>query len=207
MTEDRIFALLLAAGQSSRMGAFKPLLPLGERTVIETLIFTYRAAGVSDLLVVLGHRATEVQSVLNQHGVASVVNERYLQGMFSSVQCGLRKLPQACDAFFLQPADMPGLRPETIRRLMAARREKDAVILHPCHEGRRGHPPLISTSLIPDILAFDEPGGMRSFLSRIHAGVQHIECDDPGIHADLDTPDDYRRLAGIMRQDSPGLKN
>lgn len=194
MTEDRVFALLLAAGQSRRMGAFKPLLPFGGRTVLETLIFTYRKAGVSDLLVVLGHRAAEVRPVLNKLGVASVFNEHYPRGMFSSIQCGVRNLPPSCGAFFLQPADMPGLQPETIRLLVAARGEKDALVLHPCHEGRRGHPPLVSTSLVPAVLAFDEPGGMRTLLSRYQQKSLNIECGDPGILSDLDNREDYEAM-------------
>ena len=84
MHPERIAALILAAGRSSRMGGFKPLLDLGGRTVLETLVETYRAAGLGDLLVVLGHRAEEVRPLLDARGVPWVVNDRPERRMFSS---------------------------------------------------------------------------------------------------------------------------
>lgn len=207
MKTERIAALILAAGCSARMGAFKPLLPIGDRTVLEIVIALYRSAGIFDIFVVLGHRAEDIQPILDKLGVVSIFNDGYHEGMFSSVQTGVKRISGFFDAFFLHPADMPGLRPETIRLLVATRREKDALVLHPCHKGRRGHPPLISTALIPAILAFDEPGGMRTFLSRCHDGARHVECEDPGILMDLDTPDDYRRLAGEKGPGASDLNN
>lgn len=207
MKTERIAALIPAAGCSARMGAFKPLLPVGDKTVLETVIALYRSAGIFDIFVVLGHRAKEIQPILDKLDVISIFNKRFELGMFSSVQTGVKRISGLFDAFFLHPADMPGHRSETISRLVAARRKKDALVLHPCHKGRRGHPPLISTALIPAILAFDEPGGMRTFLSLRHDGVRHVECNDPGIFADLDTPDDYRKLAGEKSTGALELKN
>lgn len=200
MHQERIAGLILAAGRSSRMGGFKPLLDLGGRTVLETLVETYRAAGLRDLLVVLGHRADEVEPLLAARSVPWVVNDRPDRGMFSSIQTGVRCLPADCSAFFLQPADIPLIRPETLKSLWSAWRETPAMIVYPCHGGRRGHPPLISTSLIPAIGAFDGTGGMRAFLSPHRDNAVHVDVDDPGIHIDLDTPDAY---AAIKKGESP----
>ncbi len=194
MHPERIAALILAAGRSSRMGGFKPLLDLGGRTVLETLVETYRAAGLGDLLVVLGHRAEEVRPLLDARGVPWVVNDRPERGMFSSIRTGVGRLPADCGAFFLQPADIPLIRPDTLKSLLSARRETRAMIVYPCHGGRRGHPPLISTSLIPAIGAFDGTGGMRSFLSPHRHGAVHVDVDDPGIHIDMDTPEAYAAI-------------
>ena len=191
MSEEKLAALILAAGRSSRMGAFKPLLSLGDQTVLERLINLYRSAGISDMLVVLGHQADDVWPILEKQGIPWTINEQYDQGMFSSIQAGVKNLNPDCKAFFLQPADIPLVRPETISRLIGIRKEKKALIYYPCHEGRRGHPPLISTSLIPAILAFDEPGGMRALLSRYNGEDLNIDCHDPGILMDIDTPEHY----------------
>lgn len=195
MPDEKIAALILAAGRSRRMGAFKPLLPLCGQTVLEVLLHVYRSSGVSDILVVLGHRAAEAIPVLKTHGVAWTINEQYDQGMFSSIQAGVKNLSPDCTAFFLQPADIPLVRRETLKSLIAVQREKKALVCHPCHGGKRGHPPLISTALIPAILAFDEPGGMRELLFCYKEDALNVDCNDPGILKDFDTPEDYTRIS------------
>lgn len=195
MHKEKISALILAAGRSTRMGDFKPLLPLNGQTIIEILIELFRSAGISEILVVLGHRAAEIRTVLEKQGIPWVINEQYDSGMFSSIQAGVKNLSPDCGAFFLEPADIPLVRPETLSRLISVRREKKARICHPCHLGRRGHPPLLSAVLIPDILAFDEPGGMRALLSRYSEDALNVDCGDPGILVDLDTPKDYEKIS------------
>lgn len=85
------------------------------------------------------------------------------------------------------------VRPATLIKLYAAYRERKMEVYHPCYGQRRGHPPLIATALIPSILAFAEAGGLRELLSRRAATSLDVDCDDPGILIDLDTPEDYER--------------
>lgn len=197
--DNKFLALILAAGRSSRMGDFKPLMMFNGKTALETLLDSYRTAGVPEALVVLGHRADDLRPLLEARGVSWIVNERYDRGMFSSIQTGVRHLSPDGDAFFLQPADIPLVRPETLQSLLAARREKKARICYPCSNGRRGHPPLISASLIPAIESFDGTGGMRELLSRHRDEAANIEVFDPGIHLDIDTPEDYERAVRCAR--------
>ncbi len=193
-TEGRpIAALILAAGESSRMKALKPLLPLDGQTVVERVIGLFRQVGISDIRAVLGHDADRLIPVLDRQGVAHVLNADYRSGMFSSIQAGARSLAGGCGAFFLLPADMPFVRPETLQQLICAFRETGKVACRPRYRGRRGHPPLISAELIPVILAFDEPGGLRALLAGYEGRCVDMECDDPGILIDLDTPEDYRK--------------
>lgn len=192
-SDDNIAALILAGGRSSRMGAFKPLLPLEGRRVIEGVIHLFREAGISDIVVVVGYQAEKIIPLLENQSVRWVKNEHYDRGMFSSVQTGVRSLAEDCQAFFLGPADMPLVRPATLKKLSAAYREKRMEVYHPCYGQRRGHPPLIAAALIPSILAFPEPGGLRVLLSRREAASLNVDCGDPGILIDLDTPEDYER--------------
>jgi CTP:molybdopterin cytidylyltransferase MocA len=88
---------------------------------------------------------------------------------------------------------MPFLRSDTLARLIAEWDQRPGGILRPCYEGRRGHPPLIAASYIPEILGEAPPGGLRALLARHAEDARDIECADPGILVDLDTPEEYRR--------------
>jgi molybdenum cofactor cytidylyltransferase len=186
-------AVVLAGGFSSRMAAFKPLLPFGDTSILQQVLGTVRDAGVETVRVVVGWKASLVIPILERDGVPWVVNERYAEGMYSSVQAGVRDLPAAVTAFFLMPGDMPLVQGVTLARLIAAWDERPGGILYPCHAGRRGHPPLIAGTYIPEILLDTPPGGLRTLLGRHAAESREIPCDDPGILQDLDTPDDYTK--------------
>ena len=189
----RFGAVIPAAGLSSRMGVFKPLLPFGSSTVIETAVgsvLPYTTAAT----VVIGHRGKEIREVLQSRfgdRLMIVQNPDYASSdMLTSVKIGLRTLRE-CDAFFLLPADMPLLAPQVYEDLIKAC-DSSAEILIPILDGRRGHPPLIASSVIPDILAYEGEGGLKA----IFAGrrVKEIEVTDSGVAVDLDTPQDYERV-------------
>jgi molybdenum cofactor cytidylyltransferase len=184
-------ALILCAGRSSRMGAFKPLLPLEGQTVIERVIGLFRGAGIADITVVLGHRAESIAPLLERHRVRLTVNDRYDEGMLSSVKTGVAQIDRNQRAFFLLPADIPLVKRETLTALISAFREGEIDLCRPCFRGRHGHPPLISSALIPAILDFTGPGGLRAFLSRCSERTVEVAVEDPGILMDLDTGDDY----------------
>jgi molybdenum cofactor cytidylyltransferase len=192
-SDDNIAALILAGGRSSRMGVLKPLLTLGGGSIIEGVISVFREAGISDIIVVVGYQAEKIIPLLENQGVRWVKNEHYDRGMFSSVQTGVSNLAGNCRAFFLSPADIPLFCPATVEGLSAAYREKKVDVYHPCYGQRRGHPPLIAAALIPSILDFAEPGGMRALLAHSEVTSLNVDCDDPGILIDLDTPEDYER--------------
>jgi CTP:molybdopterin cytidylyltransferase MocA len=175
------------------MGAFKPLLPFGPDTVIERIIATVRNAGVETLRVVVGWQADLLIPVLERSGVPWVKNERFEEGMYASIQAGVGSLPAGVNAFFLLPGDMPMVRAATLSRLIAAWDQRPGGILYPCYEGRRGHPPLIASSYIPEILRETPPGGLRTLLARHAQIARDIECADPGILVDLDTREEYRQ--------------
>ena len=187
-----IGAVIPAAGLSSRMGRFKPLLPFGDSTVIEHAVGT--ALAVCDTAVaILGKRADELRELLSRFGDRLIITENpdYAStDMLTSIQLGVRALPD-CDAFFLVPADMPLIAESTYRALVDAF-DGSAEALIPTFGGRRGHPPLISATLIPEILGDTGGGGLKAILRRHTVRLIHVE--DRGCTVDLDTPADYEAL-------------
>lgn len=190
-------ALILAAGRSRRMGAFKPLLPLRGRTVLECTVESALRGGAEEAVVVTGNRAEELEALLAghfPHRVRWVRNENWAStDMLRSVQLGAGALGK-CDAFFLLPGDMPFVAPETFAALLAERQRQRAMVLFPACEGRRGHPPLIDAALLPAILSYDGPDGLRGLWRRCETEVRIVSVRDSGITQDLDTPEDYQRL-------------
>lgn len=191
----RFGAVIPAAGLSSRMGAFKPLLPYRTGTVIEASVGSVTPYA-DTAVAVLGHRADELSAVLGQafgERLTLALNPDYAAtDMLTSVKIGLRALG-ACDAFFLLPADMPAI-PAAVYEALIGAYDGTCGVLYPVIGGRRGHPPLIAASLIPDILAYRGDGGLRAALAG--SSVKAVEVSDAGVLTDLDTPDEYGRLIG-----------
>lgn len=190
----RFGAVILAAGFSSRMGDFKPLMELAGQSVLARCVRNFRDAGVLDIVVVTGHCAPKVQAEVEKLGVSSLHNARHELGMFSSVcvaVAGFFELSQlsGLDAFFILPVDVPLVRPATIRALIDA---YDGRIAYPCFKGERGHPPLIPASLIPKILGHDGQGGLKSLLQSCPS--LDVPVWDRGILLDADTPEDFSAL-------------
>jgi molybdenum cofactor cytidylyltransferase len=191
-----ISAIILAAGESKRMGQPKMLLPWGEVTVLGQVISTYQAAGVSDVLVVTGGAREQVDGIVRQHEARSVFNERYAGGeMLSSLQCGLQLLSREAaevEAALIGLGDQPQIQEGAVRRICEAFRQQAARLIVPSFQMRRGHPWLVERSLWEELLELQPPQSPRDFLNR-HAGeILYVEVDNPSILADLDTPQDYR---------------
>jgi len=193
---DRLAGIVLAAGFSRRMGSFKPLLPLSGSTVLGTAVHALLDAGVTEVVVVTGHRAPDLQREIDALGVRSTHNPDYAGGMFTSVRAGVMALPAGADAFFLLPCDIPLVRPATIAALARARAAVgDPPVCYPVFGERRGHPPLVSSRLAPEILAPDDPlGGLRQLLAAHRGHAVHVDVEDPGVVMDLDTPEAYERM-------------
>lgn len=194
-----VTAIILAAGYSSRMGAFKPLLPFRGTTVLENAIRLFRAAGLHDIRVAVGHRSEELLPLLKHLQVRPVLNERYQEGMFSSVVAAAESLEAEVDAFFLLPVDIPLVRRETVELLIRAYRSGADGLLYPAFHGTRGHPPLISSSYRTHILSWNGNGGLNGLLTQYEGDSATIETGDEGILLDMDTRKDYERLQGIVQ--------
>jgi putative nucleotidyltransferase with HDIG domain len=193
--ENRLAAIVLAAGYSSRMTEFKPLLPLASSTALERCIGLFRAAGVAEVIVVLGYRAEELRSLVERAGARWVRNPRFEQGMFSSISVGSHALAGWVEAAFVLPADIPLIRPHTIRQLAATFVSKRAGVVYPDFEGRRGHPPLIARKILAEAAEEGTAGPLSALLARHESEAIEIQVCDQGIHMDMDTPADYERLS------------
>ncbi|MGI5836240.1 MAG: DVU_1551 family NTP transferase [Chloroflexota bacterium] len=199
-----IVGLILAAGYSSRMGEFKPLLPIGESRAIERSVNSLLSAGVRDVRVVVGWRADELTPLLESMGATTIFNPDYQSGMYSSVLAGIGTLNSDVQAFLLLPADIPLVKPATIRQLIRNYVESDASIVYPRFLHRRGHPPIISTSCLEGAPSSDFTGGLRSVLSRFEESALEVEVVDQGILMDMDTAADYQALLDYFsRNDLP----
>jgi molybdenum cofactor cytidylyltransferase len=204
MSSKTISAIILAAGYSSRMGHFKPLLRFGSQTAIERAVHLFEAAGIRDIRVVVGHRADELIPVLKTLGTHWTLNSRFQEGMLSSVQAGVKDLSESSSAFFLLPVDIPLIRVRTVEDVLRTFNTARAEVVYPSFRGRRGHPPLISRCLYDGILAWNKEGGLQAFLNHIGPRSVEIEAADEYVLLNMNTPEQYRDLLkGFAFYDTP----
>ncbi len=201
--KPRLAAIILAAGCSSRMKQFKPLLPLGETTVIEHVLDTVRRVQIADIFVVAGYRAQDLISLAERQRLCFVRNERYTEGMYSSVQAGVHALPSDVAAFFLLPVDVPLVKPHSIRLLGRDFIRYQADVTYPVFQQERGHPPRVSARLIPQILAQNRLDGLQGLLAEQEESARDVAVMDEGVLMDMDTPEDYQQIC--ERFDNDGV--
>lgn len=194
--EKRFAAVIPAAGLSTRMGDFKPLLEFNGSTVIESAVSAALSC-CGTAVIVLGKRSAELRELLQSRLKGRLIfaeNPDYAStDMLTSVKIGIGELDRLSPniaGFFISPADMPRIAPKVYRTLIAGFDPAKDEALIPVTGGRRGHPPLIASRLIPDILAYSGTDGLRGFYRGIN--IREIPIADTGILTDLDTPEDYR---------------
>ena len=187
-------AVLLAAGQSKRMGRFKPLLPFGSKTVIESCVYTYLAAGIQNVVVVLHTRADDIKRQLKEVPVDFAFNPDPTSEMGASIACGVRAIPEESQAVFITPADYPAVPPTVVAALAQQWSQGHAKLLVPEYGNRGGHPVLIDLSFRDKLLELNSHGGLRGFLEGHRGEVVRVPMNSPFIARDLDTWDDYLTL-------------
>ena len=187
----RFGVLITAAGMSSRMGQFKPMLSIGSISVAQRVVATFRQAGADRIVMVTGYNAVALERHLAGNGVVFLRNEDYATThMFDSVKIGLSYLRDKCDAVLLTPVDIPLFTAGTVTALM----ESGARLACPECDGQTGHPILIHASLIDAILSDPGHHGLRGALERCGEPMRHIPVLDQGTLHDADTPEDYSAL-------------
>jgi molybdenum cofactor cytidylyltransferase len=188
-----ITALILAAGQSKRMGQPKMLLPWGEKTVLEQVISTFKAADVDEILVITGGDKEQVEALIGD-SAKTLFNPEYAKGeMLNSVQAGLAGITLGAEAILIGLGDQPQVRERSVRLVMEAFQESGASIVVPSFQMRRGHPWLVTRQHWDEILEMRSPESLRDFLNRHGDKIHYVEIEDDRILQDLDTPEDYQR--------------
>jgi molybdenum cofactor cytidylyltransferase len=189
-----IAAIILAAGESKRMGQPKMLLPWGDTTVLGHVISTFFRAGVEDVTVVVGGARTEVEKIVERSGARSAFNPGYASGeMLSSLQHGIESLSSQARAALIGLGDQPQIQEGTVRLICETFERTKSRLVVPSLQMRRGHPWLVERSLWNDILELDKRRSPRDFLHRYADEIHYVQVHDLGILADLDTMDDYHR--------------
>lgn len=184
-------ALIVAAGMSTRMGQFKPMLSIGSISVAQRVVASLHQAGISKIVMVTGCNAIALERHLAGNGIIFLRNDRYeTTQMFDSVKIGLEYLQDKCDRIVFTPVDVPLFTAATVRALLAS----GEALACPVYDGRQGHPILLSAGLIPQILADSGEGGLRGALDRCSAAMAPIPVNDPGTLQDADTPEDFSAL-------------
>ena len=196
--------VLLAAGASSRMGRSKPTLPLGDSTFLGRILDTVRPLAPRETIVVVGEQRWALLRMLEAYPwVKPVVNPDPIRGQLSSLQAALMNL-QPCSRFWVHLADHPLVTERTWRILWEEAERSPEALLLPEYQGRRGHPVGIPYAFRWEILNFTgAPGLKRLFLDHPEL-VKTVPVDDPGIVADIDTPEEYLQIARAAGTGVPG---
>jgi len=195
----RIAAVVLAAGMSRRMGTPKPLLPLGGRAMLlHVLDALARVEAIDRTVVVTGHGHDQIAAIAPE-AVALVHNVQHTDGeMVSSVKVGISSLRGECDAIVLALGDQPLIRAETVRRLIDGWRSSRSRIVLPRHAGKRGHPIVLDSTAFDEILSLSPHETLKTYISRHAMATMEVDVNDPAIHFDVDTPEDYTRAEALL---------
>jgi molybdenum cofactor cytidylyltransferase len=190
-----VCAIVLAAGQSRRMGTQKLVLPFAGSTVVARVVDALLGAAVDLGVVVIREGDVQVRAALGHRRLSFVENPDRGGDMLSSVRCGLRALPPTARTIVVAPGDQPSLEPELIRQLLAAFRAGGRGILVPVCRGRRGHPLVFTARFRDEVLNSHDGTGLRGLLQDHPADLLEWPTHDAAVLEDLDTPADYQRSA------------
>ena len=189
-----IAGLILAGGASRRMGTPKALLRIGSQTFVDRLVEAF--SPVADpVIVVLGHDSELLRrGIKTRSPVLFALNAQPERGMLTSLQCGLRALPQTIEAVIFTPVDYPNCKGTTIAAIANTFRGGACDVVIPVCRGMKGHPVCISRRVIGELLELSAVRDARDVIRRHRDATVFVEVDDPGITTDVDTPEDYRNL-------------
>lgn len=199
----KVNGLILAAGMSRRMGDFKPLLKINNKTMIQQSIDSMLMAGTDSVTVVLGYKGEKIEEVLRSNdyldkNVTVIYNENYeTTQMLDSVKIGVNSI-SSCDAFYLLPGDMPAINKSTFLKVRKTMEQTKATVVFPTIDGFKKHPPLISSNLIKDILNFNSDGGLRELWKDFDSQIVTVPVDDTGCNLDVDTKVQYKYVCQYM---------
>jgi molybdenum cofactor cytidylyltransferase len=190
----RYVGIVLAAGRSVRMGRPKALLRHGEQSFLRSAVETLQGGGCAEVVVVLASHDAEMEA--RSAGARAIWNEDLSAEPLDSLRCGLEAAPEDVVAAVVLPVDHPLVRATTVAALIDAHGQRPEAVVRPVHEGRPGHPTLFPRSVWPVLLEADHPAGARSVVEDPAIPTVDVTVGDPGVLADVNTPEAYRRHLG-----------
>ena len=190
-----IFGVVLSAGESSRMGRPKALLPIDGQTFIERIVGALKRGGIERIVVVLGFNADALRQQISHLPVEILVNPDHKLGQLSSLQVAVRHLQAAldCDGVMIHLVDHPYIEPRLVRLMLQRFEESKCSIVVPRHQSKRGHPVIFSRALFDELLGAPLDQGAKAVVNAHRQETLEIETDDAGITVDIDTPELYRQ--------------
>jgi molybdenum cofactor cytidylyltransferase len=198
--QDRVGAVVLAAGEAQRFGAPKLLMAFGESTVLGCVVSALREAAISPIIVVAGGHGEEVAQTLLGSGARVLSNPVPERGMVSSIRVGMEALPADLDRFLIALGDQPRVSAEAIRHLLRAHRASRKGVAIPVYRGKRGHPAVFAGCYRAEILALGDDQTLRDVIHAHGDDLVEVECASDAVIHDIDTRDEYeeqlRRQSG-----------
>lgn len=194
------YAVILAAGESTRMGSPKALLEIKDKTFLEHIIQTIHDAGIEQKMVILGHEAeTIVQSIDSEKiqkdfNVKFLVNEDYRRGQLSSIQTAVKSFPNNAEAIMVFPVDRPLISSKLLNKLVLTFNQTKATVVLPIHNGQRGHPVIFSARVFDELLRAPHDVGARAVVWAHHNEVVEVPTEEEGILINVDTPEMYEKF-------------
>lgn len=200
LTTDNYASVILAAGYSSRMKSFKPLLAVGEMTAIERSVAAVKGAGIKNIVVVTGYNREKLKPIIDTASVNEAYNKEYDNGMFSSIKAGLsavKELFSNTKGVVLMPVDCPLISSEVISEVIQSAAADDEFCV-PVFKGKKGHPLMIPTSYTEEICGYDGSGGLKVITDKYWDKMKRIPVDEEGCILDMDTPEGYEEIAKFL---------
>ena len=194
-----IAAVVLAAGESSRMGRPKALLPIDGVRFIEKIVSSFQSTKVGKILVVLGHNAEEMRQKIADLPVLIVVNNEYKKGQLSSLVAAIRDIQSRqssaeLDGILVHLVDHPYVNPILVDVMIDRFYESKKLIVVPRYHGRRGHPVIFSRSLFSELQGTPLDQGGKAVVHAHQKDTLEIDTEDEGVTIDIDTPEEYRQF-------------
>lgn len=195
----RISGILLAAGESKRMGKPKLILNLGKSNIINATIDNLLKSEIYELIIVLGHEAQKIESSLSTQDkrIKFVTNKNYREGMSTSIKCGVLTTSKESEAFLIALGDQPLISPKVINRLIEKYQSSKVGIVTVMHKSFRGHPVLISKKYVKELLSLNGDIGARDFLKQHLDDTASIKIESSEEFFDIDRTQDYEELKKI----------
>ena len=202
MNVKNVKALIVAGGLSSRMKEFKPLLEIGNSTIIEMAINNFKQLGVNEIVVVTGFRGDEIENRLSNSNIHFVKNINYENShMFDSVCIGLKEIKDA-GFVFISPADSPYVQQYTLKKMLEEMDNENINFIQPSFDGKNGHSLLLRMQSVDNILKHDGTNGLQGAIKKMGNDFKNISFVDSGIILDADTIDEYFKLIEFSENSS-----